>query len=108
MKIKGWSISGENPPEQLTDDGVSVGFSGLTWYPAVDSFRLNIANLHFGKKKRGKLSSELDIYDPEVHGSLEEFLTNKVITRRNCTSVVARLYDNYGKLEPLKLRLKHD
>ena len=64
--------------------------------------------MHFGKKKRGKLSSELDIYDPEVHGRLEEFLKDKKITRRNCTSVVARMYDNFGKLEPLKLRLKHD
>ena len=108
MKIKGWSISGEDPPKQLTEDGVSVGFSGLTWYPAIDSFRLNIANLHFGKKKRGKLGSGLDIYDPEVHGSLKEFLTDKIITRRNCTSVVARMYDNFGKLEPLKLRLKYD
>ena len=108
MKIKGWSISGEDPPEQLTDDGVSVGFSGLTWFPAIDSFKLNISNLHFGKKKRGKLSSELDIYDPNVHRSVEEFVKDKVITRRNCTSVVARNYDNFGKLEPLKLRMKHD
>ena len=51
MKIKGWSISGENPPEQLTEDGVSVGFSGLTWFIAIERFQLNILSLHFGKKK---------------------------------------------------------
>ena len=108
MNIKGWAISGEKPPEQLTDDGVSVGFSGLTWFPEIDSFKLNISSLHFGKKKRGKHSANLEIYDPTKHSSIGKFLEDKIVTRRKCTSVVARLYDNYGKLEPLKLRCKDD
>ena len=108
MFIKGWGISGEKPPDQLSDDGVSIGFSGLTWYPEIDSFKLNISSLHFGKKKRGRHSLELDIYDPVKHSSVESFLKDKVVTRRKCTSVVARLFDMYGKLEPLKLRFKSD
>ena len=108
MHIKGWGISGEKPPKQLSDDGVSIGFSGLTWYPEIDSFKLNISSLHFCKKKRGRHSSELDIYDPKKHSSIENFLKDKVVTRRKCTSVVARLFDMYGKLEPLKLRFKSD
>ena len=67
MKIKGWCMSGEDPPAQLTDDEVSVQFSGITWFPAIDSFRLNICSLHFGKKIRGKTSSKLDVFDPEKH-----------------------------------------
>ena len=35
MKIKGWTVSGENPPEELTDDGVSIGFSGISWFPVI-------------------------------------------------------------------------
>ena len=69
---------------------------------------LNISSLHFGKKTRGKTSSKLDIYDLDKHGSIGEFLKDKEVTRRKCTSVVARMYDMYGKLEPLKLRLKSD
>ena len=76
--------------------------------PLIDSFKLNISSLHFGKKARGKTSSKLDIYDLEKHGSIGEFLKDKEVTRRKCTSVVARMYDMYGKLEPLKLRLKSD
>ena len=108
MKIKGWCISGEEPPEQLSEDKKSIQFSGMTWFPKIDSFLLNISSLHFGKKKRGKTSSKLDIYDLEKHGSIGEFLKDKELTRRQCTSVVARMYDMYGKLEPLKLRLKSD
>ena len=108
MNIKGWGISGEDPPDQMSDDGASIIFSGLTWFPKIDCFKLNISSLHFGKKKRGKYSSDLDFYDPSKYSSMEEFLKGKVVTRRKCTSVVARLYDNYGKLEPLKLRCKDD
>ena len=63
MKIKGWSISGKNPPAEMSDDGYSINFSGLTWFPVLDSYKLNISSLHFGKKSRGKHSSDLDIYD---------------------------------------------
>ena len=108
MKIKGWCMSGEDPPEELTEDKKSIQFSGMTWFPKLDSFKLNIASLHFGKKVRGKTSSKLDIYDIKKHGSIGEFIKDKEITRRKCTSVVARLYDMFGKLEPLKLRLKSD
>ena len=87
MKIKGWCISGEDPPEQLSDDKKSIQFSGMTWFPKIDSFMLNISNLHFGKKVRGKTSSKIEAYDLAKHGSIGEFLKDKEITRRKCTSV---------------------
>ena len=108
MVIKGWCISGQTPPKQMTDDGTSITFSGLTWYPNIDSFGINIQGLHFGKRTRGRFSRDLDVYDVTKHGSIENFLKNKVVTRRVCTSFVARVYDMYGKIEPLKLRLKYD
>ena len=39
--------------------------------------------------------------------SVEEF-TPKDITRTNCTSVTARIYDTQGLLAPLTLKLKND
>ena len=108
MNIKGWGISGEKPPKEISDDGVSIGFSGLTWFPEMDIFQLNISSLHFGKKKRGKHSPSLEYFDSSKFRSVEEFLKDKTVTRRKCTSVVARLFDSYGKLEPLKLRCKDD
>ena len=54
MEVKGWVESGKDPPEVATEDGVSAGFAGLTWFPKADFYKLNIQSLHFGKKKRGK------------------------------------------------------
>ena len=107
MEIKGWTVAGLDPPEQLTEDGVSVGFAGMTWFPKGDFFKLNIQALHFGKKKRGKFPPNLKRYDKSLGISIEEF-TPKEITRTNCTSVTARIFDISGLLAPLLLKLKSD
>ena len=78
------------------------------WFPVLDSYKLNISSLHFGKKSCGKHSSDLDVYDVRLHGSIDEFLVDKILTRRKCTSFMARIYDPIGKIEPVKLRLKND
>ena len=80
MEIKGWRIAGLDPPEQLSEDGVSVGFAGMTWFPKGDFFKLNIQALHFGKKKRGKFPPNLKRYDKGSGISIEEF-TPREITR---------------------------
>ena len=92
MQIKGWTIAGEDPPEQLTEDGISVGFAGMTWFPKPDFFKLNIQPLHFGKKRRGKFPPNLPKFDGSKDQSIEEF-TPKEITRTNCTSVTARIFE---------------
>ena len=40
MMIKGWAKSGVVPPPELSEDGVSVGFAGMTWLTVLDSFKL--------------------------------------------------------------------
>ena len=40
MKIKGWCISGEDPPEELSEDNNSIQFSGMIWFPKSDSFSI--------------------------------------------------------------------
>ena len=104
MKVKGWSISFNQPSPEVSEDGISVGFAGMMWIPEVDSFSLKIQPLHFGKKKRGKYPDNLERY---VSGSLEQFVP-EVLTRRMCTSVAARIYDVPGLLAPLTLKLKFD
>ena len=31
MAIKGWAIAGENPPPEVSKDGISADFGGNTW-----------------------------------------------------------------------------
>ena len=107
MLVKGWAESGMDPPLEMSDDGVSVGFAGMTWFPRADFYKLNIQSLHFSKKKRGKFPSNLVKFEDTSGMSIEEF-TPQSITRTNCTSVVARIYDIQGLLAPLTLKLKND
>ena len=107
MKVKGWSVTGQDPSPELTEDGVSVGFGGMTWLPKIDALKLNIQPLHFGKKKRGRFPDDLKKFDGSFGMKIDDFTPNH-LTRRMCTSVTARIYDIPGKLAPLALRLKHD
>ena len=107
MKVKGWAESGVDPPSEMSDDGKSVGFAGMTWFPKGDFYKLNIQSLHFSKKKRGKFPANLVKYEDTSGISIDEFTPDK-ITRTNCTSVTARIYDIQGLLAPLTLKLKND
>ena len=107
MEVKGWIESGKDPPEAASDDGVSAGFAGLTWFPKGDFYKLNIQSLHFGKKKRGKFPPDLVKFDQTTGISVDEFTPTK-ITRTNCTSVTARIFDITGLLAPFTLKLKSD
>ena len=107
MKVKGWVVTGEEPPEDLTDDGIAVGFAGMSYLSKIDAFKLNIQELHFGKKKRGRYPDDMPRFNGKFGQTIDDF-TPKNLSRRMCTSVAARLYDNPGKLAPLTLRIKHD
>ena len=106
MKIKGgWSFAGMDPPQDVSKDGISVDFGGIAWYPKLDVFSLRIPALYFGSKKRGKVPSNVKVFDGSCQ--IEEF-TPEVITRRQCTGVVARVWDILGKVAPVTLKLRHD
>ena len=51
MKVKGWAKSGVDPPEELSENGVSLSFAGMVWFPHHNVYKLNIVSLHFGKKR---------------------------------------------------------
>ena len=107
MQVKGWSMSFKPPPQEVSDDGISVGFAGMRWLPQVDSFSLRIQRLHFGKKRRGRFPDDLKKFDGSFGMSIDDFVP-EVLTRRMCTSVMARIFDPPGFLAPLSLKLKHD
>ena len=107
MKVKGWCTSFEKPPPEISDDGCSVMFAGAKWFPLIDSFSLKIQPLHFGKKRRGWYSDDLEKFDGSFGLTMEEFVP-KDLTRRMSTSVVARIFDVPGLLAPLSLKLKFD
>ena len=76
MKIKGWAVAGKDPPTELTEDGFSVGFAGMTWLTKIDAFKLNIQRLHFGKKKRGRYPDDLEKFDGKFESLLKNFAVN--------------------------------
>ena len=107
IKVKGWAKSGVDPPEELSENGVSLSFAGMVWFPHLDVYKLNIDSLHFGKKCQGRYPPDMVKYEDTVGLTVDQF-TPENITRTNCTSVVARIYDTQGLLAPLTLKFKND
>ena len=57
FSLKGFTFSNQNPPKHLTKDGESIGVGGLIWYSKQDEVSLNVSELNFAKKQRGKKST---------------------------------------------------
>ena len=106
LKVKGWAQSGFKPPDVITKDGNTVTFAGMAWQPQLDIYCLNHPPLHFGQKVRGRLPSNLEVFDPSK-GSLAEFVPKK-LTRRIITSKLMSRFDLMGKEAPLTLKFKFD
>ena len=52
--LKGFAMTGEDPPINLSSDNESVLVGGLKWFPKGDYISLNIKELNFNKKVMGK------------------------------------------------------
>ncbi|XP_066914563.1 uncharacterized protein [Clytia hemisphaerica] len=96
FRLKGVTFTGEDPLTDLTDDGESIIVGGLKWYPKTDEVSLNISELNFSKKTRGKKNQDRLNIIPEK------------LTRRQCISKVAEIYDLTGKIAPLVAAMKLD
>ena len=95
--LKGCTFSGQHPLEHLSDDGISISIAGLRWYPKEDTLALDIGDLNFAKRIRGrKLRND----------------TNKPIpiklTRRHFVSKIAEIFDLTGKITPIVPSMKLD
>ena len=51
MVVKGWTVVGSKPPDDVTRDGETIVFPGLVWYSEMDVFKLNIPPLYIRKKE---------------------------------------------------------
>ena len=73
IKVKGWAKSGLDPPDELSDNGVSGSFAGMIWFPRLNVYKLNIDSLHFGKKRRGRYPPDLVKYEDTVGLTVDQF-----------------------------------
>ncbi|XP_066931129.1 uncharacterized protein [Clytia hemisphaerica] len=93
--LKGFTFSSRPPQESLSADGQSVGVAGLKWFPLKDQISLDVQELNFAKKSRGR--------KPTLVSTVPENLT-----RRQCVAKVAELYDITGLITPIVATMKLD
>ena len=100
MTVKGFTRSGQPPPEELTTNGTEVGALGYIWDPLNDNLMLDIKKLCFGKAKRGKR--------PEpVEGDILQALTNK-FCKRTLLSIISGVFDPIGLVTAVTAKFKLD
>ena len=108
LKCKEWIKTGHKPSENSSSNGISVFVAGMEWCPQLDSIAVKIPFLHFGKKKRGKLSDNTEFFHPIGNSSdlkrLDEFCPK--LTRRICASKSASIFDLPGLLAPILAGVK--
>ena len=95
--LKGISFSGEDPPATMSDDGKTVIIAGMKWYPKTDQLSLNINEVLFTKKSRGR-----KILTPDSK------MVPTQLTRRQCVSKVSEVFDLTGKMMPIISSFKLD
>ena len=96
FNLKGFIFSGEDIPEHLTEDGESVVIGGSRYFPKTDEIQLNIGELNFSTKQRGRKSTENINKIPEK------------LTRRHCVAKVSEVFDLAGRVTPIVARFKLD
>ena len=96
FNLKGVSFSGEDPPTTLTEDGQMIFVGGMKWFVKEDMISINIGELNFAKKHRGrKPSSTVNVIPSKL-------------THRHCASKVAEIFDLTGKVSPITASMKLD
>ena len=97
FSLKGITFSGKPPPESLSSDGKSINVAGMKWFSEDDLISLDISELNFAKKCRGK--------KPTVNSKNE--IPSK-LTRRHCVAKVAEIFDLIGRITPITAGMKLD
>ena len=96
FNLKGVSFSGQDPDDHLSDDGKSLVVGGLKWFSKDDMLFLNIGDLNFAKRQRGKkLTGKVNVI-PEK------------LTKGDCVSKVGEIYDLLGRITPITASFKLD
>ena len=95
FRLKGFTFSKIEPPKQLSDDGKSINVAGVKWFSKDDVIALDVGPLDFSKRCRGQRKSPV-------------FEVPDSVTRRQCLSKVAEIFDLTGMLTPLTASMKLD
>jgi hypothetical protein len=104
--LKVVTISGEDPSEKASSDGVSTTFAGYKWLPKEDLIMLNSSDLNFNPKRRGiKKPNDFPIDSEE---DVDKLVDGRKLTRRILLGKTLEMFDILGLWEPLKVRLKLD
>ena len=80
LSIKGWTYSGKPPLDSVSEDGNSVMFGGLQWFPELDFCKLYVQPTHFGRKKRGRYPNDSEKFDGKVM-KMEDFVKSDLSRR---------------------------
>ena len=95
FRLKGFTFSKMDPPKQLSDDGKSINVAGVKWFSKEDTIALDIGPLNFSKRCKGQQTISVSGLPDSV-------------TRRQCLSKVAGIFDLTGMLTPLTAAMKLD
>ena len=91
---KGIKFTGGDPPSALSRDDSSVNVPKMKWFPKKDL--LAIGELNFAKEQRRKKPVQCQNIIPSR------------LTRRNCVSKVAEIFDLTWKVTPITVEIKID
>ena len=73
----------------MNGGGVSATVGGLKWFPKGDFININMGDLNFAKRNRGRKSRDMKEIIPDE------------ITKRDCVGKVADIFDPLGRVAPL-------
>ena len=90
--VKGFTFSGTHPPADLTKDGVSILVGGVRWFSKDDLISINIS-------KNSVTQRLISILSGQIPGK---------VTRKDCVSRVAGVFDPPGLLIPVTAGFKED
>ena len=99
----------ECPPAPEICDNSYVGVAGMAWHAETDSVELKLADIHFGKVIRGRLSPTTTIFKGNISDTIDmdQFVPIK-LTKRQVTSKFMGIFELKGLLIPITGRLKRD
>ena len=96
FSVKGFVFSGEDPPEVLANGEKFILVGGSKWFPNGDFIGLNISELNFSRKVRGKKPVDGLGVIPEK------------LSLRNCVSRSSEVFDTMGLVAPILAGIKLD
>ena len=96
FNLKGFTFSGKPPLQSLSGSSDSINVAGMKWNSDEDVLYLDVKELNFTQKKRGKKSTVETTVAPER------------LMRRQCVGKVAELFDITGRITPITAHMKLD